>query len=125
MNQPLSFTGPVVSPLVRVRQEPSGMYAAEVVGLPEIQVAAASREEALTEVSRIVAQWFTSGPLVPLTLPSLPPAPKTPGWARDDPLEREFLEDLALLRQEDLEQTLSEDEQGTPGCSDTSSTPTI
>ena len=40
----------------------------------------------------------------------------------NDPLEREFVEELARRRREDLEQTLREDDQE---CSNSSSTPTI
>lgn len=105
MNQPVSWSGPLAPPLVHVHQEASGAYTARVVGLPEIQATGANREEALAEVGRIVAQWLASGQLVPLPLPSLPPAQKTPGWAKDDLLEQEYLEDLARLRQEDLERT--------------------
>ena len=39
----------------------------------------------------------------------------------NDPLEQEFLEELARLRREDLERTLREDDQE---CSSSSSTPT-
>jgi hypothetical protein len=66
---------------------------------------------------------LSSGQLVALPVaPTLPP--RAPGWARDDPLEQEFLEELARRRQEDLEQTLREYEEEDRGCSDTSSTPT-
>ncbi len=124
MNQAVSFLGPIVSPLVRVCQEASGLYSAQVVGLPEIQATAATREEAVAEVGRIVAEWLSSGQLVPLTLPSLPPTRKTPGWATNDRLEQDFLDDLARMRREDLERTLREDAQEAQGCSSTSSTPT-
>lgn len=47
----------------------------------------------------------------PRKVPSTPPQPKPAGWAKDDPLEQEFLEDLARMRQEDLERILREHEQ--------------
>jgi len=61
---------------------------------------------------------------VPQTYPSLPPTRKTPGWAANDQLEQEFLDDLARMRREDLERTLREDEEQAQGCSGISSTPT-
>jgi hypothetical protein len=49
---------------------------------------------------------------------------KPTGWAHDDILEIEFLDELARLRQDDLERTLREDAEEDAGCSSTSSTPT-
>jgi hypothetical protein len=121
MNEDFSPLANLVNLLVRVRQEGTGLCTAQVVGLPEIQATAATREEALAEVRRVVAGWLSSGQLVPLTLPSLPPMRKSPGWARGDRLEEEFLEDLARLRQEDRERTLREYEQEERGLSATSS----
>ena len=110
--------------LVQVRQDGPGRYTAQVVGLPALQATAGTREEALGQVRDAAAQWLASGELVPLTIPSILPLRKPAGWAKDDPLEQEFLEDLARRRQEDLERTLREDEQEDCGCSSTSSTPT-
>ena len=62
--------------------------------------------------------------MVALTLPPATAPLQSPGWARDDALEQEFLDDLARFRQEDLERTLREYEREDQGCSATSSTPT-
>lgn len=122
--QPNVVSFPASAALVQVRQEGSGPYVAEVIGLPEIVATAASAEEAVAQVRDRLAQWFAAGKLVFLTVPSHPPLKKPANWARDDQLEREFLDDLARMRQEDLERTLREDEQKDAGCSSTSSTAT-
>lgn len=59
----------------------------------------------------VLAQWLSSGQLVPLLFPSPGPLRKPTGWAKDDPLEQEFLDDLARLGREDLERTLREYER--------------
>ena len=112
------------SPLVQVRSEPPGRFTAQAVGLPEIQATAATREEAVEGVRAVLAQWLASGRLITLAVPS-PPAPQRPsGWAESDRLEREFVEDLARFRQEDLERTPGEDGEGDGGSPSTSSTRT-
>jgi hypothetical protein len=54
-------------------------------------------------------QSESARPSQALPAPTTPPKP--PGWARDDLLEQDFLEELARMRQEDLERTLREYEQ--------------
>jgi predicted RNase H-like HicB family nuclease len=108
---------------VLLRQDSSGHCTAQIVGLPEIQATAATREEVLGKVRDAAAAWLASGELIALPIP--PPSPKKPaGWADGDILEREFLNELARLRREDLERTLREDAEEDAGCSSTSSTPT-
>lgn len=109
---------------VRVRPDPAGQYTAEVVGLPAIHATAATREDALAQVRAVAARWVSSGELVSLAIPLRAPVQKPAGWAKDDPLEQEFLDDLAQMRREDLDRTLREYEREDQGCSDTSSTPT-
>ncbi len=118
--------GPVNIPstqLVRLQQRSPGAYTAEVVGLSEVQATAASAEEAVQQVREHLQRLLASGQFVVIELaesPSVPvplPAPRDP----NDSLEREFLQELVRFRQEDLERTLKEYEQG---CSDSSSTPT-
>lgn len=111
--------------LIVVRPEPPGQYTAQAVGLPEIRVTAADREEAIEQVQVTLRQWLAEGRLVVFPVP--PPKPWLPGFGQVDPnnpLEQEFLQDLARFRQEDLERTLREYEQEDRECSDTSSTPT-
>jgi hypothetical protein len=109
--------------LVHVSQDAGG-YAARVIGLPELQGVGATREEAVQAVSQAVGRWFAEGRLVTLWAPPRPPLVKPSGWSKDDPLEQEFLQELARARQEDLERTLREYEEEDRGCSDSSSTPT-
>lgn len=113
----------LAQPLVRLHQDTTGVTA-QVVGLPEVQATAATRDEALAQVQRILFDWLSSGQLVPLPIPPCRPEGKVPSWAKDDQLEQEFLADLARLREEDLEQTLREQEEERQGCPSTSSTPT-
>jgi predicted RNase H-like HicB family nuclease len=121
-----AFIPPVgFSPLsVLVRQDSLGRCTAQVVGLPEIQATAATREEALSQVRDAAAAWLSSGELIALPIPPRPSLRKPTGWATDDILEIEFLDELARLRREDLERTLREDAEEDAGCSSTSSTPT-
>jgi hypothetical protein len=95
--------------LVVVRPD-SGRYTAQLAGVPEIQATAATPEEAVRQVNTTAQEWLASGRLVAITLsrpgPWLkPPPPKDP----NDPLEREYLDELARLRKEDLEKTCRED----------------
>jgi predicted RNase H-like HicB family nuclease len=111
--------------LVKVRPEPPGQYTAHVVGLPEIQATAATREEAIQQVRHVLSEWLASGQLVSVEIPQENPLLKWFGHADpNDPLEKEYLEDLARFRQEDLERTLREYEEEDRRCSDSSSTPT-
>jgi hypothetical protein len=110
-----------VTHLVVVRPEPPGQYTAQLVGLPELQATAATRDEALQQVRHLLKQWQEQGRLVPVDVP-LPAARCQVANVHDpkDLLEREFLEDLERFRREDLERTLQEDDRE---CSNSSSTP--
>ncbi len=110
--------------LVRLQMESTGQFTAQVPGIPELSATAATREQAVEQLRRVVAEWVSSGRLVPLYIAAPTAPPKPPGWAKDDPLEQEFLQELARLRQADLEQTLREYEQEDRACSNSSSTPT-
>jgi hypothetical protein len=123
MSTEIVHFGVFACPLVQVGQDGAGRCTAQVVGLPELQATADSRAEAIDQVRALLAERLASGQLV--ALPVAPPIPQvTPGWADNDPLEQEFLQELARRRQEDLERTLREYEEEDRGCSATSSTPT-
>jgi hypothetical protein len=111
-------------PLVHIQEQAPDRYTARVVGLPEVEATAATREQAIEQVRETLLQWLASGKLVSLVLPLRPPVQKPADWAEGDALEQEFLDDLARSREEDRERTLREDEQEDRGCSDTCSTPT-
>ena len=115
---------PLTSQLVQLATDPTGQFTAQVPGVPELSVTAQTREQAIEQLRRAVEEWLSSGRLVSLQLPS-PTAPlKPPGWATDDPLEQEFLQELSRMRQADLERTLREYEQEDRASSNSSSTPT-
>ena len=124
MDQNLLASQTTSSILIRISQDASGQHVAQAIGLPEVHARAATPEEAIARIREMLGQWISSGRLVSLPLPIVQPMRKPAGWAKDDPLEREFLDDLARRRKEDLERTLREDEQEASGCSNTSSTPT-
>ena len=116
--QPL---GVPIAQLVLVRPEPPSSYTAQVVGLPEISATAATRAEAIEGVRKIVQEWLAAGKLVQVRLPQQDSGLNEFG-CRDpnDPLEKEFLEDLTRFREEDLERTLREYELEDLACSDSS-----
>ena len=107
---------------VVVRPEPPGQFTAQVVGLPELRATGATREESIHQVRAMLGEWIASGQLVLVEVPCLNPLLTFPGHLDpNDPMEQDFLKDLARHRQEDLERTMLEDDQE---CSSSSSTPT-
>lgn len=93
--------------LVLVRAAPVGQFTAQVVGLPEIFATAGNREDALTQVRTLLKAWLDCGQLVLVELPREPSLLRWFGHADpQDPLELEYLAELAKARQEDLECTL-------------------
>jgi hypothetical protein len=111
-----------VSQWIIGRSEPSGQFTAEVVGVPELRVTAATRAEAIEQIRAMLGEWLASGQLMSIEVPCPNPLLHFAGHLDpNDPLEREFVEELARRRKEDLEQTLREDGQE---CSNSSSTPT-
>lgn len=110
---------------IAVRPEPAGQFTAQLLGLPELSATAANREEAIQQVRARILEWIALGHLVPVDIPKAHPLVRFHGWKDpNDPLEQEYLRELARYRQEDLERTLREYEQEDRQCSDTSSTPT-
>jgi len=89
-----------LGPLVLVRSEPPGQVTAQIVGLPELQATAATRDEALEGVRQLIDQWLASGRLVPLQRPAENPWRGHAGWAKDDPEYGEFLEQINRQRLE-------------------------
>src|SRR5262245_10691310 len=109
MNPTLPPAASAFSSLVVVRAEPSGQYTAQAVGIPEIRVTAATREEAIQQVRATLGEWLRSGQLVSVDLPRQSSWPMLPRRVDpNDPLEQEYLEELARAKREDLERTLRE-----------------
>jgi hypothetical protein len=108
--------------LVLVRPTPAGQFTAQVVGIPELSATAASREDALTHVRTLLQGWVDSGQLVMVDVSPKPSLLQWFGHADpQDPLEQEYLAELAKAKKEDLERTLKEMDQE---CSNSCSTPT-
>jgi hypothetical protein len=104
------------------RVEPSGDFTVQVAGVPELQATAATRAEAIERIGAMLSEWLASGQLMSIELPPANPLLHFSGHLDpNDPVEQDFLEELARHRQQDLEQTLREEGQE---CSDSSSTPT-
>ncbi len=110
--------------LIQLRTGPTGQFIAQVPGVSELTVTAPMREEAIEELRRAILDWIASGKLVALQVPCSTTPLKPPGWASNDPLEQELLDELTKMRQADLERTLGEYEQEDGACSSSSSTPT-
>jgi hypothetical protein len=107
--------------LVTVRFEPSGQFTAQAVGLPEVRVTGATREEAIARVDEMLRGLLASGQLVPIAVRAENPLLNWVGHDPDDPEEQLFLAELARAKKEDLENTLRELDRE---CSNSSSTPT-
>jgi hypothetical protein len=115
-----------VAQLVLVRPEPPGQYTAQLVGLPELCATAATRNEALRQVDLKISEWLKSGQLAVIQAPMVS-NPSMDWSGRIDPndtLEKEFLDELARMKQEDLEETLRANAAEDAKCSSSSSTPT-
>ncbi len=122
MNSPRPSSDPSINQLVLVRPEPEGQYSAQVVGLPEIRAVAATRAEAIHQVRQVLGAWLAAGQLVSVELSGGQVLSGGNGHTDpNDPLEQEYLEELARLRRDDLDRTLQEYNQE---CSSSSSTPT-
>jgi hypothetical protein len=108
-----------------VRPDGAGGYSAGILGLPEIRASAPTAPQALQAVLKALDEWLATTRWVQVRVPdTIPVHPATQYVGRfdpNDPLEQMYLEELARLRREDLERTLSEYDQE---CPDSSSTPT-
>ena len=111
----------LVQALVVVRSEPDGEFTAQVVNLPEVRATSPNKELAIAQVRAQLAEWVTQGRLVVVDIPQENPLMKWAGWALNDPLYDDYLEELERARREDREQAIREYEAQ---CAATSSTPT-
>jgi hypothetical protein len=122
MSNPTSSGSEIARHWVVVRHEPSGRFSAQVVGIPDLRADASSREETIDKVHDRIREWLTSGKLVAGDVPCANPLPNFSGHLDpDDPVEKEFVEELARLRREDQERKFREYDQE---CSNSSSIPT-
>jgi len=110
-----------LSPLVRISSDDRAEFTAQVVGLPEIQATAPTREEAIENVRSTLAAWLAAGQLVYLDVPTSNDLRGWFGWAKNDSEYDDFREEVRRQR-EALDEAAQEAEDGP--CSNTSSTPT-
>ena len=90
--------------------------------MPELCATAGTRAEAIEQIRAMVGEWLASGQLIAIEVSCPNPLLHFSGHIDpNDPMEKEFMEELARLRREDLERTLREDDQE---CPNSSSTPT-
>lgn len=108
--------------MIRVRPEPAGKFTAQVVGLPDVQVTAHSREEAIKRLRLELCNLAISGELVSIDVPAANPLLRFVGSALDDPDYEEHLEDVR--REREKLNVIPDYDEMDPPCSDISSTPT-
>jgi hypothetical protein len=107
---------------ITVLIDSSGQHTAQVVGLQELRATAPTRTEAIEKVRGMLGEWLASGQLTVIEVPAPNPLLQFAGHLdSNDPLEQEFVAELARRRREDFEQTLREEGQA---CPNSSSTPT-
>jgi hypothetical protein len=109
--------------LVRIREESDGQFTAELLGAPDIQATAATREAAIEQVRARLQYEVNMGSIAAIETPRRHPLMERAGWAKDDPDFEDFLEEIRKNREEEdrREGRVWETDE----CSDTSSTPTI
>jgi hypothetical protein len=112
--------------LVAIRPEPLGRFTAWAVSFPEVRAVAASEQDAIDQVKQRLTEWFAKTRVVEVNVPSPPAFNPLLKWAGhsnpNDPVEQMYLEELARMKKEDLENTLREYDQE---CPSSSSTPTM
>jgi hypothetical protein len=112
---------PASSCLVRVSPAQDGQVTAELLGAPDIQATAATPEEAVEQVRRLLEQQVNLGSFVAVEIPQQNPLAKWAGYAKDDPDFELYLEEIRKFREEEDRR---EGYVPDPGeCSNTSSTP--
>jgi len=87
---------------VLLRKEPTNGYVATALDWPHCQVAAPTREAALTQIQAAIVDLLTTGEIVDLEIPTpVIPAPyaDTFGMFQDDPTFAAFLEEVNHYRQ--------------------------
>ena len=86
--------------LVQVRQEPDGLFTAQVLGGADLQATGATLEEAVEQLRALLQVQVNRGALLSIELPLQDPVMSRFGWARDDPTFDEYLEEIRKFREE-------------------------
>ncbi len=87
--------------LVRVREEPDGRFTAELLGTPDIQATAATREAAIEQVRSLLQYEVNMGSIAAIETPRRHPIMERAGWAKDDPDFDLYLEEIRKFREEE------------------------
>src|SRR5438552_413119 len=83
------------------RPEPAGQFTAEVVGVPQLRTTAPTRAEALAQIGAMLTDWLASGQLISIEVPAPNPLLHFSGHLDpNDPLEKEFVEELERHRRD-------------------------
>ena len=113
---------PASACLVRISSGEDGQATAELLGAPDIRATAATQEEAVEQLRRLLQQEVNLGLLVAVEIPRQHPLARRAGYAKDDPDFDLYLEEIRKFREEmDRREGYVPD---TDECSNTSSTPT-
>src|ERR1700722_18052637 len=107
--------------LVRIREEPDGQFTAALLGAPDIQATAATREAATEQVHNLLQYQVNLGSIAAIEIPRRHPLMDRAGSMKDDPTFDDFLEEIRRFREGDdrREGRVWETDE----CSNTSSTP--
>jgi hypothetical protein len=109
-----------------VRPSPPGQFTACVWGIPGVSAVAGTEQEAIDKVKQLLTDWLAQAKWVRVDISAphyVNPALEFVGKKDpNDPMEQEYLEELARMRKENLEQTLREYQQECPGSSATPTT---
>jgi len=108
--------------LVQIREEPAGQFTAVLLGAPDIQATAVTREEATEQVRALLQNHVNLGSIVAIETPRQHPLMKLAGIYKDDPSFDDFLDEIRKFREEEdrREGYVADMDE----CSNTSSTPT-
>lgn len=86
---------------VIIRSESAHQYVAQPLGIPEVQVVAATEAEAIAQATHALARWLASAKVIQVAVPdseSGNPWLGTFGRSATDPDFEEFLEELHRMR---------------------------
>jgi hypothetical protein len=122
VNSDITPSDPAPKFLVEVRAEPAGQFTAQLAGVIDLHVTAATRDAAVEQLQSLLRQRLESGSLVWVEDPRHNRLMGRFGWARNDPTFGEYLDEIRKFREE-VDRRENE-ASGSSGCSNTSFTPT-
>lgn len=111
--------------LVVVRQDATGQFTAEALGLPEVRATDSDRTNAISRVRAELRDLVNLGRLTQVELSLESPLPDGCAIDPNDACEEEYRRILEKFKKADLDQTLREYELEDGQCSSSCSIPTI